>query len=358
MNGMGSLELPYLSCEITRHGKRVYYVRVKGRRTRLPDPNAPNFMDRYNAAVRAPQVRREPIAKPGTLEWLIRLYLESQTYARLAPATRATRRRILDHVREKAGESTIASITQQVIVKGRDRRTAPEAANAFLKTMSAVFSWAVEHGHAKDNPVRGVARIKSRSTGHHTWTEDEIARFRRTYALGTTERTIMEIMLGTGLRISDASILGRQHVKDGLVTIATKKTGVTVTLPLVADLRAALDHVPKNQMLFVPTRSGVARSEKSASQWFAGKCDSADVPGTAHGLRKAAATRLADAGASEHQLMAVMGWKDPKEAAVYTREANRKRLAKSALDLISGQAENETVSPTAAGAVAPGKSAS
>ena len=51
------------------------------------------------------------------------------------------------------------------------------------------------------------------------------------------------------------------------------------------------------------------------------------MPGSAHGVRKIAATRAADAGATEAELMAIFGWTDPKMAAHYTRTANRKRLA-------------------------------
>ncbi len=93
-------------------------------------------------------------------------------------------------------------------------------------------------------------------------------------------------------------------------------------------------------MLFVRTEAGQAFSIKSAGQWFRARCDEAGCPGSAHVLRKAAATRLANAGASEHQLMAVFGWKDPKEAAIYTREANRARLSASAIMLLSERPKN------------------
>jgi integrase len=52
---------------------------------------------------------------------------------------------------------------------------------------------------------------------------------------------------------------------------------------------------------------------------------------SAHGLRKAAATRAADNGATTHELMAIFGWVDIKEAEVYTRNANRKRLSAGAM---------------------------
>jgi hypothetical protein len=45
----------------------------------------------------------------------------------------------------------------------------------------------------------------------------------------------------------------------------------------------------------------------------------AGVPGSAHGVRKIAATRAANNGATEAELMALFGWTDSKMAALYTR---------------------------------------
>ena len=63
--------------------------------------------------------------------------------------------------------------------------------------------------------------------------------------------------------------------------------------------------------------------------WFREMCTAADVPlgVSAHGLRKAAATRFANHGATALELMAWFGWKRIIEAERYTRAANRKALA-------------------------------
>jgi integrase len=58
---------------------------------------------------------------------------------------------------------------------------------------------------------------------------------------------------------------------------------------------------------------------------------------SAHGLRKAAATRAADNGATAHELMAIFGWKDIKEAEIYTRAADRKRLAAKAMSMLGAR---------------------
>ena len=50
-----------------------------------------------------------------------------------------------------------------------------------------------------------------------------------------------------------------------------------------------------------------------------------------HGLRKAALTRLADAGKTVHQIAAVSGHKTLKEIERYTKAADQRRLAREAL---------------------------
>jgi integrase len=58
-------------------------------------------------------------------------------------------------------------------------------------------------------------------------------------------------------------------------------------------------------------------------QW----CNDADLAEcSSHGLRKASATILAEAGATEHQLMAIFGWSDSKMAQHYMKAAQSKRI--------------------------------
>ena len=95
-------------------------------------------------------------------------------------------------------------------------------------------------------------------------------------------------------------------------------------------------------------------SSKAFGNRFKSWCRQAGLPHcTAHGLRKAGATIAAENGATEHQLMAMFGWDSPQQAALYTRKANRKRLATEAMHkLMPGQTENKSVPPE--GAVASG----
>jgi len=66
------------------------------------------------------------------------------------------------------------------------------------------------------------------------------------------------------------------------------------------------------------------------------------------GLRKRGAQRCAEAGVTEHQLMALFGWTSPRQAAVYTKKVNRARLEAAAASLLQLQNSNSLADPICA----------
>jgi len=54
-------------------------------------------------------------------------------------------------------------------------------------------------------------------------------------------------------------------------------------------------------------------------------------------LRKAALTRLADAGCSVHEIAAISGHKTLSEVERYTKAANQARLARAAMERMGNQ---------------------
>jgi site-specific recombinase XerD len=79
---------------------------------------------------------------------------------------------------------------------------------------------------------------------------------------------------------------------------------------------------------------------ESFGTWFAKQCDDAGLSSEcrAHGLRKAGATIAANNGASAHELCAMFGWEKLTTAEIYTKDADRKRLARAAGQRIAGAA--------------------
>jgi hypothetical protein len=105
-------------------------------------------------------------------------------------------------------------------------------------------------------------------------------------------------------------------------------------------------------LTFLVSETGQPWVKESFGNWFHDVCRKANCPGSAHGIRKAAARRMAENGATERQLMALFGWNTGKMASLYTKTADRERLARGAAKLLlheQSEDENARTSPTGAG---------
>lgn len=331
---------PFLQREVTRHGQVVWIVRRDhGARIRLrAEYDTAAFWDEYRAALSgvSPESRNQK-PKAHTLAWAIDRYRHSSSWAQLASATRKQRENIYRAVITSAGAARLADIDTATIREGRERRAAtPHSANNFLKAMRGLFAWALEHEHVATDPTRTVSMLRGPNdqVGFHTWTEAELARFEAKWSVGTRERLAFDLMLYTGLRRGDAVRLGRQHIRNGVLTLRTEKTGEEVVLPILPLLAHSIEATRTGDLTMLVNERGLPWVKESFGNWFGEVCRRADCPGSAHGLRKSGATRAAENGATERQLMALFGWKDGKMAGHYTRAADKKRLATEAAHLL------------------------
>ena len=113
-----------------------------------------------------------------------------------------------------------------------------------------------------------------------------------------------------------------------------------VSIPITPQLRTAIDATPSGNLIYVATEKGTPfMSAKSFSQWLVKARKAAKLPNECvpHGLRKVAATRLAEAGVGEFMLMSIMGWTNPSQAKVYTEKANRKKIAEKGMRMLDGE---------------------
>jgi integrase len=342
---------PHLHREETRHGAVNWYVREgHGPRIRIKAHyGSAEFWSEYRAALEGAPMPSKA-AKANTLAWGLDRYRASSSWAALSNATRRQRENVFHPVIATAGTVPLKKITEETIRAGRERRAAtPHAANNFLKAMRGFFAWAVEEKLVPTDPTRSVKLLAgpNDADGFHTWTQEELDRFEAYWPLGTRERLAFDLLLYTGLRRGDAVRVGRQHERDGVITIRTEKhakgkAGEQVSIPILPPLAASIAATRIGDMTYLVTETGRPWIKESFGNWFADACRKAGCPGSAHGLRKAGATRAAERGASERQLMAIFGWTTAKMAAHYTRGADRKRLAHDAAQLLlPAQEQNE-----------------
>ncbi len=356
--------------DVDRHGNVRVYFRRTGRKTRIHEtPGTDEFMAAYRAAFADMAVKAEPgaRARPDAFRWLIERYYGAAEFKRLGERTRRVRRSILDALCERHGDKPFVRMEPRHVRDLRDEKAdLTEAANARVKALRQVFAWAVAAGYAQHDPARDVPYIRTRSEGFHTWTEDEVRQYEARHPIGSKARLVLALLLYTGVRRSDVVQLGPQMERGGwLHFIETKGQAQLVKareVPILPELRAVLDATLSGHLAYLVTEFGKPFTANGFGNWFRKRCNEARLENcSAHGLRKTGATIAANNGATEHQLMAIYGWESPKQAALYTRKANRKRLAAAAMHLlVPDQSENETVplsTPISAGGTARSKKA-
>ena len=282
---------------------------------------------------------------PGTINALIVNYYRSSEWLALAPETQKTCRRIIERFRLQHGNKRVVLLQREHILKMLAAIERPSNKRSWLKTIRGLMRAAVPLMR-KDDPTESIPTVKlPRTKGHHTWTDDEIEQYRAFWPLGTQQRLVMEFALGTASRRGEVVRLGPQHVKDGRIRIARTHGSEDVEILMSPELQAACEAMPKEHLTYIVTAYGKPRSKNGLGNDFAKWATEAGLPANCrlHGLKKSGMRRLAEAGGTAHELMAFSGHKTLTEVQRYTKDADRKKLADSAMAKLSGQTVNSNV---------------
>jgi integrase len=328
---------PHLHRQITRHGRTVWYVRRgKGPRIRIQGEfGSEEFGAAYEAALLGKELVRQGKTRTGTLQWLYDQYRKSTAWSDLSPGTRRGRENIFVRVMKNAGSEPYGAITRKAVEQGKDaRRDTPAQARNFLDAMRGMFRWALANDLVSVDPTAGVVNPKKKlGAGFPVWTEDDVTAFQNRWPIGTRQYVWLQVLLFTGLRRGDAVKLGRQHVRAGVATLKTEKSGyrMEVSIPLLPALQVALQRGPCGDLTFICGDRGQPLTKESFGNMFGAACRMAGIEKSAHGVRKIGATRAAENGATVAELEAIFGWQGGAMASHYTRGADRRRLSASAI---------------------------
>jgi integrase len=138
-------------------------------------------------------------------------------------------------------------------------------------------------------------------------------------------RLALGLLLYTAQRRSDVVLMGWQHLVGDSIKVKQSKTGADLLIPIHAELRLVLQNLARTNLTFLVTERGSPFSTHSFGGWFKKECKLAGLPHcSAHGLRKSASRRLAEAGCSASQIAA--------EVSNYTKAADQKLLARQAFE--------------------------
>ena len=331
------LKLPrYVHGFLDRHGKPRFYFRRPGFESkRLRGlPYSPQFMADYHGAM-ADQPLSVGLGKtrPGTMLALAISYFASPAFSTLRPTTQQAYRGMIDRLCRDHGDKRAADLRREHVIKLMAARAKqPGAANSLRMALRVMMKHAVDIGLRSDDPTRDVKAIRVKTEGFHSWTDSEIEQFERCHPIGTRARLAFALLLYTGQRRGDVIRMGAQHVRNGAIHVKQEKTGAELVIPVHPELEAIIASTPRGHLTFLTTKAGVPFDASVFSHWFRDQCDKAGLPGcSAHGLRKAAARRLAEAGCTAHEIGAITGHASLAELVRYTKAVDQRRLAEAAM---------------------------
>jgi len=342
----------YCSWNTDRHGRKRVRFRKGYYSTYLTGiPYSEDFMRRYHFALegnlRQLEDAREERVEHGTIDAVIVNFYRSTDFVKLKASTKKVRQNMLEKFRVVHGRKRVTMLTAahlKAIIGDMVER--PAAANNLLKALRVLLRHAVDMGLISDNPSRNVRKFTTNAEGFHSWSEIEIASFEARHEPGTRAHLALSLLLYTGQRRSDVVRMGWQHINGDTLSVVQDKTGENLKIPFHPKLTSAIQTMPRNNLTFLLTEAGVPFSAAGFGNWFRDRCNEAGLPHcSAHGLRKACATRLANAGCTPEQIKAVTGHKTLSEVARYTKAADQVRNAKQALTNLL-RSESEQTCPT------------
>lgn len=273
---------------------------------------------------RLQRLRREGRPTGGhTLDDAIDAYILGPLKAK-APGTRRNDLARLLWWRERLGAYYLGSITAPMIAAASaELKVAPATVNRYLTALSAVFTKARREWHwIKANPVSDVTHPTEPPGRDRYFTAEEIqaliaACTKRSHEL----RVLVLLALTTGLRKGDLLALRRADVdlQRRVITLRQSKTktlrGVPIASAIMPDL-LALPHRLDSPLLF---RIRTVDPWNTFRKDWEAALEEAKIEGASfHTCRHSVGSHAAMSGATERELMELLGHKTPIMARRYS----------------------------------------
>lgn len=272
-----------------------------------------------------------PAAPARTLSALVKDYLTSNRYKRLAPRTARDYEKVLAWVTAKLGHLQVGGIQRKDIIRARETNADKmRFANYIVQVVRILLQHAIDLGWRSDNPAKGVELLRSDAPAREAWPQDMIDAY-RAEASGRA-LLIFELCLGTGQRIGDVLRMRWSDIDGEGIAIRQGKTKVKLWIPITPQLRVILEETPRIGLTICAYGpNGKQLSYSSASQDVR---TVRDVIGALaydiHGLRYAATAELAAAGCSDEVIAATTGHKTTAMIAKYAGPARQRARASEA----------------------------
>lgn len=325
---MVTLKLPFV-VNVRSKGRDYLYFRKGKTYKRLPDIGHKDFQAKYERLCKKEAPITE-VALPGSFGDLCNEYLASSAYKNLAASTRKEFRRHIDRLKKGWGDLPPKKITRAAVLAYRESLSnTPRKADYAIQVLRRILNWGIDRGALSVNPATRPGRFKTLRS-NQPWSDTDIAQFR---ASNTTDQMMLLALtlgLATGQRRGDLIKMTRADYNGSEIAVLQNKTGEKVWVPVHPSLKAELDGI--NRFMLLESTTEKAFTARHLSNKFLYATRRANLNGlTLHGLRVTAAIWMAEAGCTDAELQAILGWRTVAQAQAYRRQANKRVMGASGM---------------------------
>lgn len=300
------------------------------------------FYDRRTRAALDPKTFRPLEAAPEqeapeeiTFGMLCTAFRASPEYAATAESTKRIYTRCMEMLEDKRN-LPLSELKRRNVLGLRDAYSqTPGMANQLVKVVCRMLSFAVDREMIEHNVALRIPTLKMGEW--ERWTDEALEKA----LAGMPEKMRRALILGlyTGQRLSDCLALRWSAFDGSGIQVKQQKTGAEIYIPCHPFLRDELarwkaEAVAKGDVVGL-TILQTLRGRPWSLFGFEGEWRRArqelGIPFNFHGLRKTAAAKLAEAGCSDREIMAITGHKSASEVERYTRQADQKVRATAAI---------------------------
>ncbi|UGY17996.1 tyrosine-type recombinase/integrase [Bradyrhizobium septentrionale] len=275
---------------------------------------------------------RKAEALPGTMGKLFASYRASPAFTDLAITSRNGYSRMMNLL-NPLDEMPLVELTPQFIAGLRDKmaeRHGRRQANYVMAVISVACEHGKEHGIIRENPVKGVKRVRRSRiapAANRPWTIEEC----RTVLTELPHQLKLPVALAmfTGLRKGDVLALRKSAIRSGRIWRRTNKTGLELSIPIHPDLAQILAGSPHHNAITVAaTTNATPWTESGFNSSFIKAMATLKRSGrigdglTFHGLRHTVGTLLIEAGYDIDTVRRWLGQKTLAMAIHYSESAD------------------------------------
>ena len=285
--------------------KRWYWQRPGHPVVRLPD-------DKVQRIATAERLNREAdgtVNGEGTVAWVVETYRNSEEYMRLAAGTVKYYKRILADIEKITPHLPFAAaFTRRAVIEFTETysKGMRKQVGAVLKNL---FNKALYYGYALENNARDL-RIRSGGRRQTIFTDKEASAWLEACGDDTAMRLAFILLQFTVQRPNDVLRMAWAQYDGDVIKLRQQKTRKLVEVPCHSALRAALEAAKPEQSAATIVGNGTrSLSYTRFNERFRKIRDAAGLGHLqARDLRRTAAVKMAEAGATEAQIAAIGGW--------------------------------------------------